>query len=85
MSNPFITNGRVPNESSMVQMRNMFNMFRNSSNPNMLIDQMIQQNPQMAQVLNLFKGQNVNYEKVFRDLCQQRGIDADYIINNLFR
>ncbi len=85
MPNPFMTNGRVPSESSMVQMRNMFNMFRNSSNPNQLIDQMIQNNPQMAQVLNMFKGQNVNYENVFRDLCKQRGIDAEYIINNLMR
>lgn len=89
MANPFYTqnNGMINNQANntafMQQFKNIFNSLKNSQNPNALINQMIQQNPQMAQTLNMFRGQNVNYEKVFRDLCQQRGLDADFIIKNI--
>ena len=83
MPNPFYTQNNMNNANYVNQLKSTFNALRNSQNPNALINQMIQQNPQMAQTLNMFKGQNVNYEQVFRNLCAQRGLDADYIIKNI--
>ena len=40
-----------------------------------------QQNPAFAQVMNMCKGQNP--EQLFYDMCRQKGIDANAIINEL--
>lgn len=42
---------------------------------------LLQQNPQMAQVLQMCNGQSP--EMVFRNLCKQRNVDPDSIINEL--
>lgn len=40
-----------------------------------------QQNPAFAQVMNMCKGQNP--EQLFYDMCRQKGIDPNAIINEL--
>lgn len=65
----------------MQQLKGMMNMVKNSSNSNVMIQQLIQSNPQLAQVSQLIQGKNP--ETVFRDMCKQRGIDPDEFINML--
>ena len=48
-------------------------------NPNALL----QMNPQFAQAMQMFKGQNP--KTVFENLCKQNGIDGNAIINELKR
>lgn len=79
MANPFFSSH---NGINMGQVKQIYNMLRNSNNPNQLLDQMIAQNPQMAQAVNLIKN-NGNYEQVFRSMCKERGINADDFIRQL--
>ena len=91
MANPLSSNIGTPTNinSAMLnnmnpgiqQLKGMMNMLKTSSNPQMLIQQMIQSNPQLAQVANLVNGRNP--EAVFRDMCNQRGINPDEFINML--
>lgn len=81
MANPFNTSnfGQV----NMQQVKHIFNMLKNSNNPNELLNNLIQQNPKMAQTINLIRNNSSNYEQVFRDMCKQRGINADDFMRNL--
>lgn len=83
MPNPFFSSPSVPNPGiDMNQVKQIYNMLRSSSNPNELLNRMLAQNPQMAQAINLVRS-NGNYEQVFRNMCQQRGINADEFIRSL--
>ena len=84
MPNPFNTRGvnQAP-QMNMNNIKQIYNMLRYSNNPNQLINQMMAQNPQMSQMLNLIKANGNNYEQVFRNMCNQRGINADEFIKNL--
>lgn len=78
-NNPFYNQ---PVDNNYQQMKNIFDMLRNSNNPQLLINNMIQSNPAFASIMPMLNGNNVNYEKVFRNLCSQRGLNADLIIKN---
>lgn len=83
MANPFFRGSFAPNSGiNMGQVKQIYNMLRCSNNPNQLLDQMIAQNPQMAQAINLIKS-NGNYEQVFRSMCKEKGINADDFIKQL--
>ena len=60
--------------------KQMAQMFKNISNPQAMIQQAIQQNPQLKAILDASNG---NYEKAFRDMAKQMNVDADEIINML--
>ena len=85
MSNPFF-NGKAPGAMkpgvNMGQVRQIYNMLKNSNNPNQLMDQLLARNPQMAQSINLIK-KNGNYEQIFRSMCKERGIDADEFVKQI--
>lgn len=82
MANPFFTNNNAP-QLNMNYIKQVYNMLQNSTNPMALLNQMAQTNPQLAQVVNLIKNNNGNYEQTFRNMCKQRGINADEFIRNL--
>ena len=82
MANPFFNNSFKGNGINMGQIKQVFNMLRYSNNPNQLLDQLVAKNPQMAQTINLIKN-NGNYEQVFRNMCKERGINADDFIRQL--
>ena len=58
------------------QMRNMCN-----GDINWLIQQMVNANPQLSQVLQMTKNQSA--ETIVRNLCQQKGIDVNALMNAL--
>lgn len=58
------------------QMRNMCN-----GDINGLIQQMVNANPQLSQVLQMTKNQSA--ETIVRNLCQQKGIDVNALMNAL--
>lgn len=64
----------------MQQIRQVKGLMRMAQgNPNALL----QSNPQFAQVMQQFKGQNP--QQVFEMMCKQQGIDGNAIINELKR
>ena len=65
----------------MMNPMQLFQMIKNSGNPQQLAQQLIQQNPQLQQVLN---GVNVNdtnqMEQLCKNICVQKGLDFDTMI-----
>lgn len=85
MANPFFNgNNSIPMGSgiNMGQVRQIYNMLKNSNNPNQLLDNMLRQNPQMAQTINLIRN-NGNYEQIFRNMCKERNINPDDFIRQI--
>lgn len=67
------------------QLGQIMNMIgKGGMNPQTLINTMIQQNPQLKQVLPLVKGKdNKQLEETFNNLCKERGIKPEDFIKNL--
>ena len=78
MANPFFNPG-IMNGINMGQVKQIYNMLRYSNNPDALLNNLLSQNPQMAQAINLIRS-NGNYEQIFRNMCKERGINADEFI-----
>ena len=81
MANPFFRNN-MGGGINMQQLKQVFNVVRYSKDPQAMLDQMIKNNPQLASTINVIKA-NGNYEQVFRNMCKERGINADDFINQL--
>lgn len=60
--------------------KQMASMLKGISNPQAMIQQMINQNPQVKAVLQAANG---DYEKAFRDMAKQMNVNPDEIIGLL--
>jgi len=69
-----------PTNSLPNNVMDMIKTFRNMKNPQLMIQQMLQKNPQ---VNSLIQAANGNPEKAFRDLAKQMNVDAEQIIQAL--
>ncbi len=78
MSNPF--NIMNPAYARINQARDMVNMFKNSNNPMALFQQMAAKNPQMQPIANMLN-QGANPNQIFDNVCRQRGINPQDIMN----
>jgi len=54
-----------------------------SSNPQELIQSLVQNNPQMQSVLQLFQNSKMTPKQFFYQYAQQMGIDPDQFINSI--
>lgn len=61
-------------------LKSMINMFKNSNNPQMLVQNMLQSNPQVQQLLQQSGG---DPKTAFYNLAKQKGINPDEILNML--
>ena len=68
---------------NLAQVRNMLNMVRNAGNPNAMLTQMIQNNPQLRSVMDMVQQSGGDPKKAFYDLAKQRGVDPNEILNML--
>lgn len=55
---------------------------KNSPNPQALLAQILQSNPNTGVIANMLKS-NGNLETIARSMAQERGIDITQLINNL--
>lgn len=62
---------------------NMFSMVKNAQNPNLMMQSLMQQNPQMKQVMEVINQYGGDAKQAFYALAQQKGKDPNVIINNL--
>ena len=58
-------------------------MIRNAGNPQAMMAQMMQNNPQYAQVMQLVQENGGDAKKAFYTLADQLGIDGDTIVQAL--
>ena len=64
----------MSNQSSPA--KEMYDAYRQSSNPNEFLKQMAMRNPMIAQIAG--KG---DLKSTFYDMCRQRGVDPNTILN----
>lgn len=84
MANPMLG---MLNQSRMVQnlapIKNMMNMIRGAGNPQMMLNQMVSQNPQMQQVMQYVKQNGGDAKSAFYKLANERGMNPDDVLNML--
>lgn len=61
------------------QIKAIINMANGNANPTQIFQNMAKNNPQMQQVLQMCQGQNP--KDVFMQMCQQKGINPNDILN----
>lgn len=69
------------NVPDLTPIKNILNMYQNAQNPQMMLQNLVKQNPQFANVMNLIQGRNP--KTVFYEMCQNRGINPNDILNQL--
>ena len=83
MSLPPILQQLQRNNPGMAQIRQMMSMERTAGNPQAMLTQMMQNNPQLQNAMRLVKQAGGDPKKAFYDLAQQRGVDPEEILNML--
>ena len=88
MANPLnqiLGQAQTPMNNQPVQMiqsfQRMVHMLKGAQNPDATVMQLAQQNPQVAQVMQMCQGKNP--KEVFLQECQKRGIDPQQIMGQL--
>ena len=83
MNNPMLSQLGRSLPSNLNQIKQMANMFKNAKNPQMLIQNMMMQNPQMKQVMDFINQNGGDAKSAFYKLADQRGVDPNEILNML--
>ncbi len=60
--------------AAMMQAMSVVNQIRQTGNPQAAINAMAQQNPNIKKAMDMCKGKNP--EQVFKQMCQQNGMDS---------
>ena len=71
------------NPQVIQNVKNMMNQIKLAQNPQMMLNQMMMNNPQFASVINLINQGGGNPETVFYNLAKQKGVDPNCILNQL--
>ena len=69
--------------SLIAPIKQTMNMIRTAGNPQMMMQQMLQNNPQYAQVQRLISDNGGDAQKAFYTLANQMGINPEEILNAL--
>jgi len=84
MQNPMLQALRSqPANNNLNQIKNMMNMIRSAGNPQLMLQQMAQNNPQLRQVMNLINQSGGDPKAAFYKLAQEKGIDPQQILDML--
>lgn len=67
----------------LAPIKNMMNSIRAAGNPQAMMAQMMQNNPQFSQVMQLVQEAGGDPQKAFYSLAGKMGVDGDEIINAL--
>lgn len=84
MANP-LNNGTnitptTPHNPVMDNIKNAIQFAKGQASPEMMIQQMVQRNPQAAQLLNQFQASGQSPKEFALNVLQQRGIDPQEIM-----
>lgn len=69
-----------PNSNPLV---NAFRMMRGAKNPQQLLMNMAQQNPQIKQTLDMINNSNKSPKDLFYEMAKQKGVDPNQILSML--
>lgn len=80
MTNPMLA---ALNQSRMNPIKNMMQMMKSAGNPQMMLQQMISQNPQIRQAVQYVNDNGGNAEKAFYRLAKEKGVNPNDILQAL--
>lgn len=69
------------NSPQFSQLKQMYKTARMAQNPNMIIQQLANSNPEIAQTIQMLQGKNL--KQVFYEGCKMNGIDPQTILKEL--
>ena len=72
LNNPFVS-----------KIKTTMNMLKSAKNPELFMQNMISQNPQMKQAMDYVNANGGNAKEAFYKLAQENGIDPEQILNML--
>lgn len=67
----------------MNKIKEMVNLIKSSKNPQAMMQSMINQNPQMKQVMEMVNKNGGNPKDAFYALAKEKGVNPDDILNML--
>jgi len=68
---------------TMAPIKNLMNTIRNASNPQMMFQQMVSQNPKLQQVMKYIQDSGGDAKSAFYKMANEQGIDPNTILNQL--
>lgn len=81
MGMPGILQQIAKSSPMMGTIKNMMSMVSGAQNPNMMISQLMNSNPQMKQVMDLINSAGGDPKRAFYELAQQKGVDPQEILD----
>ena len=75
------TRAQLP--SNLANIKKMMNMFKGVQNPQQMMSTLMNQNPQMKDVMTLVQNSNMPPKDLFYKLAQEKGVNPDEIIQAL--
>lgn len=71
------------NQAKLNPIKSMMQMMKSAGNPQMMLQQMMSQNPQIRQAIQYVNDNGGNAEKAFYKLAAEKGINPDEILQAL--
>lgn len=71
------------NNMNLQPIKNLMSQFKLAQNQQAMIQGLINQSPEIAQIFQLAKGNNVSLQQVAQVMAQQRGINLDQLVQEL--
>lgn len=77
------TANNLMNNPAVMQAKNALNMLKSAKNPEMFMQNMISQNPQMKQAMDYVNANGGDAQQAFYALAKEKGIDPEQILSML--
>ena len=84
LNNPMLTAlNQNRTSQSITNVKRLMQMMKSAGNPQMLLQQMVGQNPQLKQVMDFVNANGGDPQAAFYKLAEQKGVNPDDILNQL--
>lgn len=81
LNNINFNNSNISNNTKANSMMNLFASLRNTQNPQAVVNNIINSNPQAKALLNQLRQSNISTKDYAMQLLRQQGIDVNSFIN----
>lgn len=83
MQNPMLQALKNQPNNNLNQIKSMMNMIKSAGNPQAMLQALVQNNPQMRQVMTLINQSGGDPKTAFYKLAQEKGVDPQQILDML--
>ena len=82
MTNPMMKQLARSNPN-LTGIKNLYNIICNSGNPQMMLNQMMSQNPQIKQAMDYINSSGGDAKTAFYKMAKEKGVDPESILSQL--